>query len=179
MMNEIRDMEAWKKVLDLYPEAFLYHEYKKGGFWFYRKPEDRDGGNPIFYVKDWKSGQYQFKEGRPFTPTEGDSFFTDHLTGDCYWWVPGLLNERHKTKETDLLGMVDFEFWNVDLESLFQEVVSSFDEFRTQVFSREQWQKIRKIAAEKGGIWDRVLGETDAWSERTFKRLDAFTLRCV
>ncbi len=110
---------------------------------------------------------------------EGNSYFTSHIAHDCYWWVPGHLDDQHASNETDVIAMEDFMFWDTGLEFLFEEVVPTFDAFTTQLFTKEQWQAIRQIAKEKGGIWQRCLLETDAWAERTFKRFDCFTLTTV
>lgn len=75
--------------------------------------------------------------------------------------------------------MPDLMFWDTGLDLLFQEVVPDFDAFWNYVFSQEQWMKIREIAKEKGGVWERCLRETDAWAERTFRRYSEFTLRTV
>ena len=179
MAGSIKNQEGWNYVLSIYPEAFLYHEYKDDGFWFYKTPEDRETGNSVFYVKDRKTGQYEFEEHQQATPVEGNCFFTDYITHDCYWWVPGELNDQYDSDDTDIIAMVDFMFWDTGLELLFQEVVPTFDAFTNQLFTKEQWRAIRQIAEEKGGIWRRCLLETDDWAERIFKRVDHFTLRTV
>ena len=179
MDGSVRNQEGWNCILSIYPEAFLYHEYKDGGFWFYKTPEDRETGNSVFYVKNRVTGQYEFKEHQQATPAEGNRFFTDHIADDCYWWVPGELNDQYDSDDTDMMAMADFMFRDTGLELLFEEADPTFDAFTDHLFTKELWHAIRQIAEEKGGIWRRCLLETDAWAERTFKRFDYFTLRTV
>ena len=179
MEPKISNQDGWDYILSIYPDAFLYHEYPNGGFWFFKKPEDRDNGKSVFYTKNWKSNQFEFEEKNLATPHENGSFFTSYIGEDCYWWVPGTLNKDDDTDNPDLLSMVDFMFWDTGLELLFQEVVPAFDAFEVHVFTREQWYAIREIAKEKGGVWGRCLLETDAWADRTFKQYNEFTLRTV
>ena len=108
-----------------------------------------------------------------------DRYFTDIIGSDCYWWIPGYPNKDMDLSKTDLLSMVDFVFWNLGLDRLFQKVIPSFDAFTDQVFTKEQWMEIRRIAAENGGEWNKALMETDDWAERTFKQFDVFTLVTV
>lgn len=133
----------------------------------------------FFYVKNWKTGQYEFEEHPQATPVEGNRFFSDYITHDCYWWVPGELNDQNDSDDPDIIAMVDFMFWDTGLELLFQEVVPTFDAFTDQLFTKEQWRAVRQIAEEKDGVWRRCLLETDNWAERVFKRVDHFTLRTV
>ena len=80
MDGNVRNKEGWDYILSIYPEAFLYHEYKSGGFWFYKTPEDRETGNSVFYTKNRGSGQYEFKEYQQATPVEDNRYFTDYIT---------------------------------------------------------------------------------------------------
>ena len=85
-------------------------------------------------------------------------------------------NDENPHWKEDSLYIEDETVWELQLDSLFSEMLEDYDYTGETSVTLPQWEKIAARAESAGGKWQEVVEELAPWVSETFTVFECFTI---